>query len=60
MKIIRQNRKNIRFLPVQEVNLKKYTGLHKVDPEAAKAAYEAGWDLYAKKSNPSIRVGLPL
>ena len=58
MKIIRQNRKNIRFLPVQEVNLKKYTGLHKIDPEAATDAHKAGWDLYYKRSNPVIRVGI--
>lgn len=60
MKIVRESKKNIRFLPVQEVCLKKYTGLHHVDPEAAADAYKAGWTVYAKKDNPKIRVGLPL
>lgn len=59
MKIVRKEKKNIRFLPVESVNLRKYSGLHKIDPEAAADAHKAGWDLYYKRSNPVIRVGIP-
>lgn len=58
MKIVRENNKNIRFLPVESINLKKYSGLHKIDPEASRDAHKAGWDLYYKRSNPTIRVGI--
>lgn len=60
MKIVRENKKNIRFLPVKSVKLGEYRGLYKIDPEAATDAYKAGWDLYYKRSNPAIRVGFPL
>ena len=59
MKITRENKKNIRFLPVESVRLGEYRGLHKIDPEAAADAHKAGWDLYYKRSNPTIRVGIP-